>query len=176
MTGYEEPRRDQQRGSQCFRYPTSSRTFMRDKSRLQLHRCVRRPMNSCPGGSFNWPCPALIAGPLRYVRWSFFHAESSILNISRRAQPPACGPHSRRAADLVSTRYPSPTGMEPVGPNAPRKRKPLGTTKRLPWQKNNPPGYAPCQRRILRETTFARRSLMRSRWSTCLGRGLCADS
>jgi hypothetical protein len=40
-------------------------------------------MNSYPGDSFDRPCPVINAGPRTYARWSFFHAEPSILNTSR---------------------------------------------------------------------------------------------
>jgi hypothetical protein len=62
-------------------------------------------MNRYSHGSFPWPCPALNAGRLSYVRWSFFHAESSILKVCRSDQPLPAATHSCRATDLVSTRY-----------------------------------------------------------------------
>jgi hypothetical protein len=65
-------------------------------------------MNSYPRHSFNRPCPAINARPGSYARWSCFHAESSLKNISRKSRSLTFAPHSCRAADLVYTRYLAP--------------------------------------------------------------------
>jgi hypothetical protein len=109
-------------------------------------------MNSDPSGSFNRRCPAMIAGPLCYARWSFFHAESSIFNISRRAQSLS---RARLPAALLIWSPPDTKRRNIYQAERAQKANAIWRDQASAVAKNDPPGRTPSQREILRVTSHS---------------------